>query len=84
MRQASQSTITRIGSAPDWIDSAARFGYATKGLVYGVVGGLAIRQVVGSGDVGGASEALHEIASGPFGTVLLAVTAMGLAGYRTS
>lgn len=64
-----------------WIEPAARVGYAAKGLVYAIVGGLAIRQAFGSGDVGGASEAFRQLAGSPVGKLLLAAIAAGLAGY---
>jgi hypothetical protein len=66
----------------DGVEWAARLGYAAKGVVYAVVGGIAVQQAIGQGgDVGGAREALEQIASGPFGTTLLALVTAGLAGY---
>lgn len=66
----------------DGVEWAARAGYTAKGLVYAMVGGLAIQQAIGrGGDVGGAREALQEIASGPFGTTLIGLVTVGLAGY---
>lgn len=69
-------------SALDWVEPLARAGYTAKGVVYGVVGVLAVRAALGAG--GGASGgegAVREIASGPFGQVLLALLAAGLLGY---
>lgn len=69
----------QLSNGVEW---AARLGYAAKGLVYAVVGGIAIQQALGQGgDVGGAREALEQIASGPFGTTLLALVTAGLVGY---
>lgn len=80
----SSSTSTASGGRsprPDWVEPAARFGYAAKAVVYAVVGGLAIQQAMRQGDVSGTSGALGEIASGPLGRIGLAVVTVGLAGY---
>lgn len=66
----------------NWIETLARFGYAAKGFVYLIVGGLALQFATGSGSqTGGAKDALSEIATQPFGRVLLALTGLGLVGY---
>lgn len=61
----------------------ARGGLAARGVVYIVVGALAIQLALG--DSGGQTTdhqgALKEVAQQPFGKVLLAVLAIGLAGY---
>ena len=61
----------------------ARGGLVARGLVYGVVGVLALK--VALGDSGGKTTsqqgALKEIAQQPFGEFLLIATAIGLAGY---
>jgi len=60
----------------------ARVGYATKGLVYGTVGLLAVLAVVGAGgSVGGSEGAIHTIGEQPFGQVLLVVLSLGLFAY---
>jgi hypothetical protein len=68
--------------ASPWVDHFARFGYATKGLVYVVVGTLALGVVTG---VGGRTTdppgALQEIGAQPFGRVILGFVAVGLAAY---
>lgn len=65
-----------------WIERLARVGYAAKGLVYVLIGGLAARAALGAGgrttDSGGALTAIHESA---FGTFTLVVVALGLLGY---
>jgi hypothetical protein len=64
------------------IESAARLGFASKALIYAIVGGLAI----GAGArVGGrvtdASGALRFILRQPYGQALLIVLSIGLFGY---
>jgi hypothetical protein len=71
-------------AAPAWVERLARFGYATKGVVYILVGALAVLAALGEGgrptDTHGA---FREIYSRPFGAVLLGVVAIGLAAYAT-
>jgi hypothetical protein len=65
-----------------WIEKLARFGYAAKGFVYGLVGFLAVLAAVNAGgkttDTNGA---LTTIAAQPFGVFLLVLIAIGLVGY---
>lgn len=63
----------------EWL---ARAGLAARGVVYGVIGILAIKLALGDG--GNATNqqgALDTIARQPFGKVLLTFVAIGLAGY---
>lgn len=67
---------------PRWIESLARWGYLAKGVVYLVVGGLALQVATGNGgQAAGAKEALQEIATQPYGRFLLGLTGLGLIGY---
>lgn len=65
-----------------WVEKLARFGYTVKGIVYAVIGVLALQAAFGSGgkttDTNGA---IHTIAVQPFGSFLLAVVGIGLLGY---
>jgi hypothetical protein len=77
----STSAATRR-AADDWIETFARVGYVAKGVVYAVVGVLALQFAAGSGgSTTGTRGAIREIASGPFGQILLGLTAIGLACY---
>jgi fumarate reductase subunit D len=62
------------------VASALRF--VARGLIYGIIGILAIQLAVG---VGGTTTnqqgSLHTIVHQPFGKVLLILAAIGLAGY---
>lgn len=68
-------------SAP-WIERLARIGFAAKGLVYLIIGALALQAALGRGGQTTDSEgALRTILQQPYGWLLLAVVATGLAGY---
>jgi hypothetical protein len=71
----------RAGRSP-WVERLGRAGLVAKGVLYAVVGILAIKVALGareeSPDKGGA---LRTIAEQPFGKALLVVLALGLAGY---
>jgi hypothetical protein len=60
----------------------ARAGLVARGVVYGVIGVLAIKLALGSGGkTTNQQGALQTIAAQPFGKVLLILVAIGLAGY---
>jgi hypothetical protein len=64
------------------IEGLARLGYAAKGVVYVLIGWLAVQAALGTGGrTTGSRGALLEILAGPFGRVALGVAAVGLAGY---
>ena len=65
-----------------WIDGLARAGYVAKGVVYAVIGILAIRAATSTGGkTTGTSGAFQSLGSNPFGKVLLILLAVGLLGY---
>lgn len=65
-----------------WMERLARFGFATKGFVYIVVGALAMQVAIGLGGRATDPEgALRQIELRPFGKVSLAAVAFGLVGY---
>ena len=63
----------------------ARSGLVARGLIYGIIGVLALKLALGDGGGSTTSQqgALKEIAQQPFGKWLLIATAIGLAGYAT-
>ncbi len=68
--------------AAPWVERLARLGYAAKGLVYLLIGGIAVRAALGKGGgVEGSSGALQALPDGTAGRVLLLAVALGLAGY---
>jgi Domain of Unknown Function (DUF1206) len=63
----------------EWL---ARAGLAARGVIYAVIGVLAIKVALGEGgETTNQNGALTEIAKQPFGKVLLILMAIGLAGY---
>ena len=65
----------------EWL---ARGGLVARGVVYAIIGVLALKLALGDGgDATNQQGALQKIAEGPFGKVLLAIVALGLIGYAT-
>ncbi len=65
-----------------WMERLARLGYTTKGIVYAIVGVLAVQAAFGTGGKTTDTEgALGTIAAQPFGQFLLALVALGLISY---
>jgi len=63
----------------EWL---ARAGFISRGLIYGIIGILAIKLAIGSGGTTTNQQgALKTIAHQPFGKVLLTLVAIGLGGY---
>ena len=63
----------------EWL---ARAGIAARGVIYAIIGVLAIKLAVGSGgETTNQQGALATIAKQPFGKALLILMAIGLAGY---
>jgi hypothetical protein len=72
--------MPRISSNP--VEALARFGYGARGVVYGLVGGLALLAAIGSGgQTGGSRSALQTLLTQPFGKLWLVLIALGLFGF---
>jgi hypothetical protein len=68
--------------AGPWVERVARLGYIAKGVIYAVIGFLALREAVGAGGrATDPSGAIQSIGAQPFGGVMLALLAVGLACY---
>jgi hypothetical protein len=79
---AAQSSTHANSNGKQAIQTMARVGYAAKGVIYLIVGGLAAAAAWGAGGETTDSEgAVAKIASQPFGYVLLWIVAVGLAAY---
>ncbi|HEU4521462.1 MAG TPA: DUF1206 domain-containing protein [Thermoanaerobaculia bacterium] len=69
-------------AAAPWIERLARLGYASKGLVYTIIGGLTAAAAFGRrGTDSDSNAAFRFILEQPFGRVLILVVALGLLGY---
>ena len=65
-----------------WVERLARLGYLAKGIVYAIVGILAVQAALGTGGkTTNAKGALGAIAAQPFGKFLLVLLVIGLLGY---
>lgn len=68
--------------ARPWVRTLARLGYATKGVVYTIIGVIAaLAALRDNGQTADSHGALEEIVRRPYGHVLLIIVAVGLAGY---
>jgi hypothetical protein len=80
IRQARQGGERVVRS--DAFELLARAGFVARGLIYGIIGILAIKLAVGAGgQTTNQQGALKTIAQQPFGKVLLILVAIGLGGY---
>jgi hypothetical protein len=76
--QDGAETVARSDSF-EWL---ARAGFIARGLVYVIVGILAVQLAAGGGGKAASQQgAMKAIAAQPFGRVLLVVVAIGLGGY---
>ena len=75
-RRVESGARSAASVAPGWMKTLSRIGFGAKGVVYLIVGALAMQ-----GAVSDQKGALTEIASQPFGKVLLGIVAVGLLAY---
>lgn len=69
-------------AAHPWLEQLGRFGYAAKGIVYVVIGALALMAALGQGgQTTDQTGALTHVASYPFGKIAIAILVVGLFGY---
>jgi hypothetical protein len=82
-RAVTQNTAQQAaGTVKHWVDPMARLGYITIGVVYALIGALAVMTAVGAGgSVENSQGAIQTIAAQPFGRILVGLTALGLIGY---
>jgi hypothetical protein len=70
------------GSRENWVEKFFRLGYISKGVVYCLIGVIALMAAIGlSGDEPSQTNVLMLIYEQPFGKIILAVLALGLFGY---
>ena len=74
--------MNRLGR--NTIERLARMGFGARGIVYCIVGGLALLAALGHGGRAGDSEsAIRWVFLGPFGVILVGLIALGLFGFAT-
>ena len=68
--------------AGDWVEPLARAGYTAKGVVYSIIGVLAVQTAIGAGgQTSGSEGAIRTLADEPYGRIMLGLMAFGLLGY---
>ena len=82
MTEADTATHEGAKEARPWLVGFGRFGFVAKGIVYTLIGVLAVRAALGAGgEVTGKRGALEEISRAPFGRYLLLAIGVGIVGY---
>ncbi|HEU5208707.1 MAG TPA: DUF1206 domain-containing protein, partial [Longimicrobiales bacterium] len=80
--RAGEESARAVGArGGDWVERFARFGLASRGVVYMIMGWIALRAALGSGEATGASGAIRSLVDEPLGRVLIGLIALGLAAY---
>lgn len=75
------SHVVTAAHRSDWLQTAGRFGYFTKGAVYALIAFFAAQAAWQGGRAGGTQEAIAVIGQQTYGQILLLLTAAGLLGY---
>lgn len=78
---SSASDALTLPGGRNAIERLARFGYGARGVVYGLVGGLALLAAWGGGRPGDSHDALRTLLVGPFGAPLVGLIALGLLAF---
>jgi hypothetical protein len=69
-------------TAQNALEVMARLGHGARGVVYCLIGGLALLAAIGSGgQTGGSGNALRTLLGQPFGRVILGLVAIGFACF---
>lgn len=77
-----RETERTVREAQHWLVWLGRFGYIAKGIVYTLIGVLAVLTAIGAGgETTDSSGALKRIGEAPFGRYLLIAIGVGLVGY---
>jgi hypothetical protein len=80
-RKKSSDKKSRAAVSP-WLERVARAGYATKGVIYIIIGLLATLAAFNAGgETTDSRGAFQKILEQPYGKILLGIVAVGLAGY---
>ena len=79
MRDPIQAMRSGARDVARWVPPAARLGYAAKGVVYLMIGWIALRAATAAGEVQGATGALASLRDETGGRQMLTAIAIGLA-----
>lgn len=75
------NTAKRAASNP-WLERLERFGFVIRGLIYVIIGVLALQLAIGAGGATATpTSAIALIGRQPLGKILLVIVVAGLAGY---
>ena len=81
-KSVQQEAAAAVHAAKPWLIWLGRFGYVAKGVVYTLIGVLALQAAIGAGGkTMGTKGALAQIGEAPFGHFLLIAIGIGLVGY---
>ncbi|HEX6307145.1 MAG TPA: DUF1206 domain-containing protein [Longimicrobiales bacterium] len=72
--------LREVGASP-WIRRFARLGFASRGIVYVLMGWIAIRAAFGATQTEDSSGALRTLLDEPLGRIIIGVVAVGLICY---
>jgi hypothetical protein len=72
---------TCMRKPPSWVDPLMRIGYTARGVVYLLVGSLALVAALDGGRTPDSKSALASLLDEPFGKTLLALISIGLVAY---
>lgn len=65
-----------------WLEALARAGYASRGVIYLIIGGLALVSVFsGGGETTDSKGAISQVLGAPLGWLMVLAIALGLVGY---
>jgi hypothetical protein len=79
---AMTAAVDKSAELRPWVRRAVRVGYAAKGIIYLLIGTLALRLAIGNGGaLTDSSGALRTIVQQPFGRALLAIVGVGILAY---
>lgn len=82
MAQRTAGSAGRTAARSEWVERLGRAGLLAKGVLYVTIAVLALQVALGSGgQTVGQQGALRTLAGQPFGTLLLVLLTIGLAGY---
>jgi hypothetical protein len=81
LREARGEVASAVRRASPAIELISRLGHAAKGVVYLLLGGLALRAAFGDGHATDKQGALVEVLRAPYGRALLVALALGLFGF---